>query len=479
MARARAEQFAAAIAARGAIGVLFSRFLAGRVDLLPDDYLAVLAKSPFTVPPVDRASFVRTVTEELGENGNLLAEGLAEEPCWSVPGRCAWRTSFREAQYVIQVTRALPLRSSIAEMALHLRAMDNPEATAALGPQVLRQFEEWVYIDGDTSRERAFLDVLSEMRNRTHAEYPALIPEFCTARVLCWHWSEGEAFGPMFGDISPEACRQIAETLLEQISFLSFVDGELDPGAMALSPAGRIIIRRIGRPVSIPVGRSSAILRYMAATLSENSAGAANELIDLAGKVRSPQLVSRLLAAMAQTQPQLIRERNPSPFVRAFEGNWRAFASMEAEVPLFVNLIHRNLITAGALTNEPGFLQDAQAAVAGTMLRSCAADALNHGFARESLSAAGMLVEMAQTIGRLAAELRDGRRAYPSYLPDDRKASFRSRCIRQSAIAGVVMAAFLICMRWSALSDRPWSGILMAFALVAAIGLYWAVLRIG
>jgi hypothetical protein len=464
-ASAVAAQFAKILTVHGETGLLFSRFLMGRADLLGTDYLDVLRDVPFRISPVPRASFIATLAAELGSNSVLLAGGLHPEPCWSVPGRCAYRTSVNAMELVAQISRPLPERASVAQMAGALMATGEPEIEAVLHPRVLRQFEEWVYLDETSERERGILEVLSEMRGKSLAVYPSLIPEFCAGRVLCWTWAEGETVPSKLSDASAEVRQRIAEALLEQISFLSFVDGELNYDAMATGPDGRLILRRVGRALTVPVGRTQMVLRYIAETLSENSAAAAQSL----------------LAEMAVVQPRLIRRENATLFVRAFEGNWRALAAMGGEVPLFLSLLHRNLIAAGNLGDSRDFLQEVQSAVLGTMLRSCVEDVMEPELAREWAAGAGMLVvDGLRTIGRMAGELRDGTNSRrPEGANDDRASAFRVRCIRQSVFASVWLVSFLVCLRESALIDQPWSGVLLVVAALAAGGLFWVVSRIG
>jgi hypothetical protein len=293
--------------------------------------------------------------------------------------------------------------------------------------------------------------------------------------VLCWAWAEGD---PVPEPVTEVFRQKFAEAILEQISFLSFVDGELDMEAIAVSPAGRIVFRRISRPVALPVGRTNAVLRYIADTLSENSAGAAQWLLELAGRPCSRKSAKELLAAMAVVQPQLIRRENRSTAVRAFEGNWRALHSTGPDVPLYLNFLHRNIIAAGGgyeLADGAEVLHEAQAAVLGGMMRYSAGEILKPELAKEWTAGLGLVaMEGIRLLGRIAGELRDGTISSRENAPArDPAAAFRARVVAQSVLAALLLTSFLICLRGAA------TGVLSLLSLASAVGLFWSVWRIG
>jgi hypothetical protein len=432
------------------------------------------------------------LTTELGKSADLLSAELAQLPCWSVPGRCAYKTSYGGANLAIQLASPLWSRSSLDDFAAWLREVVPDDANAVARPAVLRQFEEWILTTDAPSRERGFLEVLSEMRTSTAADYPELLPEFCTERVLCWTWVEGEPLPASLPDASADIRQRLAEAILEQISFLAFADGELDPEAIAVSPEGRIIFRRISRPLAVPVGRTQAVIRYLADMLSENSMGAARWLLELAGQSRSGQSVSQLLAAMAVVQSQVIRREITTPFVRAFEGNWRAMHSTGMEIPLYLSVLHRNLIAAGTWSAardsaSPGngpdddLMPEAQAAVLGGMLRHAVENALEPAQAREWAAGLGMIaLEGVRLLGRIAGNLRDVRISQQEDAPPrDATAEFRTRCLRQGVLSAVLLIVFLVCLRASQSTSPPWPMLLSLLAAISALALFWSVSRIG
>jgi hypothetical protein len=247
---------------------------------------------------------------------------------------------------------------------------------------------------------------------------------------------------------------------------------------MGLSPQGQILIRRITRPVPVPIGRSQAVLRYIAASLSENTPDAAHWLLQLAGRDSSPQLVSQLLGAIAAIQPQLVR-RQPVPLsATAFEGGWRALPALNIEPPLFLNYLHRNLIAAGNWHAQDS-LREAHAAVLGTMLRNSLADVAQDDVAREWAMGTGMVfLEAWRLIGRIAGDLRDGNLT-PRYEPraGDTPQS-HNRYVRQTIVTAMLVVVFLACLRWGQTAPQPWAALLLIGAALSSLCLFWSVSRV-
>jgi hypothetical protein len=468
-----------ALAARGEIGSLFARFLIGRVDLLAPEFVKPLSEIPFDAPPITRERFAELLVDEFAADGEILARGLDPLPCWSIPGRCAYRTVYRDAQVVIQFPRPVPSKDAVREFARILKTVDAEAAQPVVQPAVLRQFEDWLYVIDPPEKEHAYLSTLSNLRCRTHADYPMLISRFSSSRVLCWPWVEGEPLVTALADATPELSQKLAEAMLEQICVLSTVEGVLDMRAMALSTEGRIVIRRITRPLVVPIGRTQAVLRYLAAILSENTPEAAHWILQLAGRDSAPQQVSQLLGAVAAMQPNLVRRTPLPPSAAALEGSWRALCSLQIEPPLFLNFLHRNLIAAGSWHVQDS-LREAHAAVLGTMLRNSLSDLTRDELAGEWAMGAGMvLLEAWRLILRIAGDLRDGNLT-PRYEPrTSETAGSRNRFARQAILSAMLVVAFLACVRWGQAAPQPWSGVLLVLAALSSLALFWSVWRIG
>jgi hypothetical protein len=434
---------------------------------------------PFDVPAIPRDNFALMLVEEFGGDGELLARGLDPLPCWSIPGRCAYRAAYGDAHIAVQLPRPLPTKAAVREFAFRLLASDAEAALPVLEPRVVRQFEDWLYTVDPPEKEYAFLATISKLHGRTQAQFPCLIPQFSTNRVLCWTWQQGEPLITALQNATPELSQSFAEAMLEQICVLSTVEGVLDVRAMALSPEGRIIVRRITRPLVVPIRRHQAVLRYLAATLSENTPEAAHWLLQLAGRDDAPRERSELLGAIAAMQPNLIR-REPAPAcAAAFEGNWRALCSIGIGPPLFLTYLHRNLIAAGSHHAQDS-LREAHAAVLGTMLRNSLRDISREDLAGEWAMGAGMVfLEGWRQVLRIAGDLRDGHLTQRYEAQSFDTPAARNRFVRHAIFSAMLMLVFLACLRWGHTAAQPWSAVLLMLAAISSLALFWSVSRIG
>jgi hypothetical protein len=460
------------------VGVLFARFLAGRRDVLPFDYVESLANYDLKTPPPGRVEVEQLLAAELGETGRRLARESAAEPCWSTPVRCAWQSFFQDAPVIVQVARPVPSEDAIAAFVAGLRACGHPVAPIVTSLPVVLQFREWLGYTEAPSRERRLLDTLLEMQGKTETLFPAIIPELSTDRVLAWPWVSGESLGPVAARAVPGIRRMMAEAILEQACVLSFVEGEMDFSALVLTSGQRLAWRRVARPVPITMGRERTLLRYIASTLNENSADAAHWLLALAGHREAHRLKSRLRAAMSAIQPELSAREGQSAAVAAFEGNWRALAALGVDRPLFIDYLHRNLVTVAAAPAHPDCLGEAQASVLGTMLRNRVGRTLRRDALGEWIVASGLAaLESLRYINRVASELQEGPASIP--VPRRRKES-QSRLNRVAmfgTFTAIFLASFLVCLRWSSRLHQPWSTTLAVAALLSALGLFWSLSR--
>src|SRR5262249_55747942 len=247
----------------------------------------------------------------------------------------------------------------------------------AMRPATLAHFREWMRLSDSPSRERAYLDTLHTLREKTLAQYPALIPELSTERVVCFEWVEGESLGPLIAKGTPAAVQRVAEYVLEQFCTIAAVDGDFDPDSMALTPSGHLAVRRINRMVAIPPSLAPAGLKYMSSVLASNAPAAAHMLAKLSGGAVT-NLETRLLDELSNLEPELKGDWQSPVGGGTWEGNGRALAGAGAQNPLFLDTMHRTLIAVGYWNAEPpappapasDFIADAQWPVLGRVLRT-------------------------------------------------------------------------------------------------------------
>ena len=450
------------------------------MDILPNDYVECLAGVRWNVPPVPMMEFRQALVEELGGTGEMLARGLSPNPCWSTPARCAYQADFQSLHLVVQLARPSVSEASVEELVADLRNSGHGISAIVTEPWVVAEFNEWLNVTRMPSRERALLEALLQMRGKTQARYPALLPEFSTDRVLCWPWIGGEPFGADLASVAPKLRYALVEAVLEQMCVLCFVDGELDWSDVVALDGGGLAFRRISRPITVPMGRNRFVVRYIASTLGENTTDAPHWLLELAGCRGSSQMRTRLAAAMSEVQPEFSGIRRILPPLAAFMGAWRVLSDMGVERPPFLDYMHKNLVALADAQVAPSCIQEAQAAVLGTMLKNRFGAIVRTESIREWAVASGMVaLESLRYANRLARELRD--EAISSHgQPDPTKdLAHLNRSFGYGILTAILLVIFLVCLRWSSTVSFPWPTVLAVGVVVSAFAMFWSVSRMS
>jgi hypothetical protein len=477
--------FRGALEELGGLYAAFGQFLMWRADLLRTDYLGRLRHIRAAVPPMTAPDVARVLSSELGPNGEALAQSLEPEPCWNTLARCAYRANYQGRAVAVQLARDPVPDAAFESFEAGLRLIEDERAREAMRPATLARFREWMRLSDSPERERAYLDELHTLREKTLAQYPALIPELSTEKILCFEWVEGESLAPLIAKGTPQAVQRVAEYVLEQFCTIAAVDGDFDPESMALTPSGRLAVRRINRMVAIPLSLAPAGLKYMSSVLASNAPAAAHMLAKLCGGAVT-NLETRLLDELSNLEPELkVNMQFPSS-AAIFEGNWRALTRAGAEKPLFLDIMHRNLIAVGywnAETSAPpspagDFIADAQWPVLGRVLRTRLGEMVSRETASDWFIGSGMLFfESLRQMNRFGEGLRENDLSLGVDLQRDDDSTKGRQRIRLGIFIGMLLVVFLACLHFAVSAEGVVSAVLSAVAVAAGFALFWFVAR--
>jgi hypothetical protein len=483
-----AARFRNALEELGGLYAAFGQFLCWRADLLSTDYLGRLRQLKITVDPIPVSSVAAIVSSELGahDNASVLAQGLEARLCWNTLARCAYHARYRGRAIAVQVARDPIPDSAFESLEAGLRLIEEEKLTEAMRPVVLSSFREWMRLSDSPARERSYLAALDSVRDKTLVQYPVLIPEISTEKLLCFEWIEGESLASLLPQGSPLPVGRAAEGVLEQICSIAAIDGDFDPEAMALTPSGRLALRRANRLLAVPLASSHACLKYISAVLASNAPTAAQMLVKLVSSRSILSLESRLLDELSNLEPELKVNLQFPPSAAIFEGNWRALKRTGVQKPLFLDILHRNLIAVGYWNAEASLPQlpaadliaEAQWPVLGRILRIRLGTLATRETASDWLMGSGLLFfEAMRQINHLAEGLRENDISMGVDLQPDhdiRKAHGR---IRSGILIGMLFVLFVASLRFAVSSHGVWTAALSAVAAAAGFALFWFVSR--
>jgi len=483
-----AARFRNALEELGGLFAAFGQFLCWRADLLSTDYLGRLRQLKIKVTPVPMGDVTRAIASELGasENSAALAQGLEPRLCWSTLARCAYHAQYRGRAIAVQVARDPILDSDFESFEAAVILIEDERVAEAIRPPILASFREWMRLSDSPARERSYLSALDSVRERTLAQYPILIPEISTEKLLCFEWVDGETLASCIAKGSPQAVGRAAECVLEQACSIAAIDGDFDPEAIVLTPSGRLAFRRANRLLAVPPALTNTCLKYISAVLASNAPAAAQMLVKLASTRPILNLEDRLLDALSSLEPELKINVAFPPSAAIFEGNWRALKRTGVQEPLFLDILHRNLIAVGYWNAEAAapplppadFIADAQWPVLGRILRTRLGDMATRETASDWFIGSGLVFfEAMRQVNRLAEGLRENDISLGVDIQDSDDEHKTLRRIRSGILIGMLFVAFLACLRFAIRAHGVLSAVLSALAIATGFALFWFVSR--
>ena len=483
-----AARFRNALEELGGLFAAFGQFLCWRADLLSTDYLGRLRQLKITVAPIPMGDVTRTISSELGanENSTALAQGLEPRLCWNTLARCAYHAQYRGRAIAVQVARDPILDSAFESFEAAVVLIQDERVAEAIRPAILASFREWMRLSDSPARERSYLSALDSVREKTLAQYPVLVPEISTEKLLCFEWVDGETLASCIAKGSPQAVGRAAECVLEQACSIAAVDGDFDPEAMVLTPSGRLALRRANRLLAVPPALTNTCLKYISAVLASNAPAAAQMLVKLASNRPILSLEDRLLDALSSLEPELKINVPFPPSAAIFEGNWRALKRTGVQEPLFLDILHRNLIAVGYWNAEAAaptlpaadFIADAQWPVLGRILRTRLGEMATRETASDWFIGSGLVFfEAMRQMNRLAEGLRENDISLGVDIQNDQHEVNPHKRILSGVLIGMLFVAFLACLRFAISAQGLTSAVLSALAIATGFALFWFVSR--
>lgn len=481
-----AARFRNALDELGGLYVALGEFLRWRADLLDVDYLGRLRHLKVVVEPISRSNASAMLSSELGATGTALAARLYGEPCWNTMARCAYRAEYQGRQIAVQFARDPIPDAAFESFEKGIRLIEEDKLADALCARTLTHFREWMRLSDSPARERSYLDALQSVRETSLTQYPILIPELSTANILCTEWVEGEPISARIAQGSSAAVERAAECVLEQICIIAAIDGEFDPDSMVITPSGRLALRRANRLLAIPAPLTHSCLKYISAVLASNAPAAAQTLVRLSVGRSAMNLEARLLDELSNLEPELKVNLQFPASAAILEGNWRSLKRAGEGNPLFLDMMHRNLIavgywnaeTAAAPAPAKDYIAEAQWPVLGRLLRTRLGDMMNRETASDWFIGSGLLFfETMRQMNRLAEGLRENDLSMGVDLQGERDPAKTHRRIRLGIFIGMLLVVFLASLRFAMSADGAWSWALSAVAIITGFALFWFVSR--
>ncbi len=299
------------------------QYLGARADLLPREWVEVLARLQDRVPPRSLPVIRRVVEHELGHPLESVFRRFSPQPVASASlaqvHEAVLHDGTRVAVKVQYPEIADLVRSDLSNLRALFRAIGWLERDLDLMPIV---DELGRYLPAE-------LDFLTEARNAERVaalfagcrdvRVPRIHPEWTTGRVLVMEYVDGvkvtDRLALTAAGIDPDAVvRTLVEAWCRQVLVHGFFQADPHPGNLLVEPDGaggaRLVLLDFGLAKELPGSFREDLLVLLAAVLQRDPDAIAWPLDDLGFVTRDGSLAS--LATLARVGLEMLRELSAS-----------------------------------------------------------------------------------------------------------------------------------------------------------------------
>lgn len=278
----------AAIDLRGLI-LKGCQYLGARADLMPREWIDVLARLQDRVPARDLPTVRRIVESELGRPLEAVFQRFEPRPVASASLAQVHEAVLRDGRRVavkVQYPEVAELvHSDLANLRALFRAIDWLEGDFDLsalvdemGRHVPRELD---FLSEASSAER----VASHFAGRSDIHVPQIYREWTTRRVLVMEFIDGikitdHAALAAAGVDMPRVVRTLMEAWCEQVLVHGFFQADPHPGNLLVEPSGRLVLLDFGLTKDLPPAFRAQTLALLTALLRRDPEAMADALLE-------------------------------------------------------------------------------------------------------------------------------------------------------------------------------------------------------
>jgi predicted unusual protein kinase regulating ubiquinone biosynthesis (AarF/ABC1/UbiB family) len=313
------EQLADDLEAMGPTFIKLGQILAGRPDLLPDDYLKALARLQDRVKPFPYAQVDELIMAELGVRVSKAYPRFDVEPVAAASLGQVHRAALRDGREVVVKVQRPNIRKQIAEDFEVLEQIAGfLDGYTSFGRRhrflvTLKEFRLTIQEELNYEREAHNLIALGKnLKDFAHIQVPQPIPDYYSRSILTME----EVQGKKINSVGPLELRDLDGKMLAEELFKSYlhqvlVDGlfhaDPHPGNVFITNDGRIALIDLGMVGHTSPAMQENLVKLLLAISEGNGDGAAEVAIRMSEKLEefaAPEFRRSLAQLVARRRDQ-------------------------------------------------------------------------------------------------------------------------------------------------------------------------------
>ncbi len=493
------ERLADDLEAMGPTFVKLGQVLAGRADLLPDSYVAALARLQDRVKPFPYAEVEQIVMNELGVRISKAFSYFNPEPLAAASLGQVHLAALRDGRAVVVKVQRPSIRRQITEDFEVLEEIAKfLDAHTEAGRRyrfatVLEEFRTTIQQELNYEQEANNLVTVGEnLREFELIQVPQPVADYSTRSVLTMDYVRGRkitSLGPLSRlemDKRP-LIEELFRAYLKQVIIDGLFHADPHPGNVFLTDDGRIALLDLGMVGHTAPGMQENLLKLLLAVSEGQSDTAAELVISISEKNGEPHLPDfrrRVRQLVVQTQDASLQQMKVGQSLIAVN---RAASQCGLFVPSELALLGKTLLQLDevGLTLDPEF--DPNAAI-----RRNATELMSRRMTRSAMqsSALSSILEMKNFMGALPVRLNkimdavaEGGvevkvKAVDAKMVVDGMHKIANRITAGVILAALIVGASLLMRVQTSFQIFGYPGLAILCFLAAAGGGFWLLLNI-
>ena len=289
--RSSAEHLRLAMEELGTTAIKVGQILSTRVDLIPQEFAAELAKLRDNVPPVPTRLLIETIEQACGCPLSDLFSTFNQEPLAAASIGQVHRATLHDGTEVVVKVRKPGVVETVTEDLSILRDL----AHRFSGFSGLGETDLVAIVDGFSQTLQGELDYVREGRNADRIrstlsdDDPVVVPrihwQYTSEAVLVMDFVDGERLQDAIGSRDSSVLKQIAgdaaASFMKQIFESGFFHADPHPGNIIVRDDGKIALLDFGMTGTLDEELTLYLTECLTALVSQDAAGLTDAFEDL------------------------------------------------------------------------------------------------------------------------------------------------------------------------------------------------------